>query len=190
MAEKVSEETAREALGNAIKGFTTQQAELGVLPSSAKAEAFVRPIVDETIKRHESGINRTEDPSAGVAPGEPKARLDRGEVGDGRVLVSRPIDWSSRSVGARPRGKDDKLLRERLALLEGFPEWRAKLIAAGIQGEQEAINSGSVLDRVDMTRRAEFITRSMMRVIEQSNNVFGDYLRPKRKAKPIVVAGR
>jgi len=183
----VSEETGRQAVARAVAGVAEQQRIAGRLPDTRAAEAFVRPIVEQTIKKHEERAVRdwltpksyARDDSAQVKPGESKARLDRGDVGENTTVISRPIDWKRKQAQKRPKNSEDRKLLERMELLEIFPEWRNRLLKAAADGEMAAINSGSPQDRQDMKRRMSIVADHMLKVVEQSNNVFGDYLNPR-----------
>ena len=72
-------------------------------------------------------------------------------------------------------------------MLSKFPEWSDRLMKAAHDGETLAIKSGSALDRESWPRRQEFIAAEMMKVVEQSNNVFGDYRNPKTQEPPIIL---
>ena len=177
----VSEELGRKAIDNVLKGVTTEQKSCGIEPSPSKAEAVIRPIVEKTIKEQEerTALGRFADPTNGAQPGESKARLDRGEVGEGAVAINRGVNWKARAKKQKPANAEDARLRERLALLSAFPEWKNRLMQAAHDGELAAMRSGSPEDRTNWNRRKSIIADHVLKVVEQSNNVFGDYLNPR-----------
>jgi hypothetical protein len=195
----VSEQTGRQALDHVVKLIVDTQKQLGVEPSQSKAEAFAKPLVLEQFRRHEEAQRRAPlvdkdgvDARGSTAKsGQAKDRIGRGEVGDYQAVLRRP-DWDGRQAQKKPADKEDRLVLSRCNLLGQFPEWRDRLMKAAFDGECAAMMSGSPHDRQDWKRRQSIIGDFMMRVIEQSNAVFGDYRNPKAKAptifgRPIVV---
>jgi hypothetical protein len=198
MSREVPEALGRLAHDRAVSGLADQSRAVGQLPDLQRLTDFARPLVDQQIRKHEETVpvlpakkpvtndgwdTRGQD----AKPGEDKALLGRGIAGEGRTVVRRPVGWKERQKRQRPTSLEDALLRKRLALLSKFPEWSDKLLKAGHDGECQAMKSGSPLERTDWGRRKTVINDYMMRVVEQSNAVFGDYRNPKAKPSPIIV---
>ncbi len=187
---KVSDQTGRKAIEHTLSRLAKAQVQAGQLPDVRKLERFVRPIAEETFKKHEEKQARPaawDKRGAGAAPGESKARIDRGLVGSGTTAINRPVDWKvKRARTAVPKTREAKLVKKRLDLLQQFPEWVNRLMKAAHEGELAARRSGSPADREDWTRRRSIIGDHMLKVIEQSNGVFGDFRDPKTKAPPLI----
>ena len=186
----VSEATGRKALATVIGNFTTTQKQLGAVPSAAQAEAYCKPIVEETIKKHEEREARrillpheVKTPSPRTGPS--KARIDRGEVGPYQVVANETPGWKEKQRAAK-KANAEPLLRKRLEMLEIFPEWKNRLLKAAFDGDVAAMNSGCPEDRTNVHRRWSIITDFAMRVVEDSNRIFGDFRDRKRKPDRLI----
>ncbi len=193
----VKEDLGRLALDDVTKRFTETQKELGVTPSAKKAEEFIRPIFDEVIRKNE--IDAVPAAPAATAPTAPKSKLERGEVPEGsRVILAGDVDAAARLRAKQEIGRQAKLLLDRYQLIHAtdakgeylYPDWVQRLKLAGEAGDQAAMFSGAPEDRTNIHRRWAIVTEYLMKVIEDSNRVFGDYLNPKAKPTKIVVGGK
>jgi len=187
-AEVVPEALGREALDVTIKGFTDQQKAMGVLPDPSRAEAFVRPIVETAIKKQEELAAR---PFIPVRHGFEQAPTKIGieDVGPDRVVLQRTAkETRALKKAAKPRTRYDRMLFRRLDELVQYPEWRARIMKATMEGEHRAMTSGSDLDRNDPHRRLNSIADALIKIAEDSIPIFGSFLHPKRKG-PLIMVG-
>ena len=198
----VKEETIRKAVDRVVSGVASTQVQAGMpLPDIAKAEMFAKEVVAKQVKVHEERMSKllddgTDKRAANVKPGESKARIDRGDVGDDTVAIVRPItsrEWTAPNGRAHvmgtpvQRSREQQLLLDRLNMLGQLPEWDAKLLAAAGEGDAYARRSGAPEDRLNIARRSSIVTDFMMKVVEESNAVFGDYLNPAAVPRKIIL---
>jgi hypothetical protein len=192
----VDEKTGRAAVEATVKATVTLQRELGAaVPDQTAAEAWARPIVEEQIRKtEEAETRRYLIPPTPATPGEPKARIDRGDVGDNTTPIVRDI--SAATLDKRtgllkcddPHGRfrvekprEDKLLRKRLDFLGQFPEWKAKLEKAVWDGEALARSRDHV---VTVKEKMSIIADRVIEVVETSNAIFGDWRHPPPPSGP------
>ncbi len=187
----VSEETGRKALDTVLTNLSNTARQLGKLPDVSKLEAFAKPLVAEQFKKHEEaqGKGFFDKRAEGAKPGESRARIDRGDVGPYQA-INRPIQKNWHKRNKQKLDAEARLVKRRLALLQQFPEWRNRLMKAAFDGECNAMRSGSPEDRTNWKRRQSIIGDEMMRVIEQSNGVFGDFRDPKVKPPKIIIGAK
>jgi len=188
----VREETGRAAVDAVLKAVTKTQEQAGMMRGGQAAEDWAREQADLQVKKHEEqqareGLDDLKAEFSEEDPADPSpSRLDRGEVPDDAVVINRSLDPATSPLARKhlapqldTRPLHDRLLEARLNLLAQFPDWHAKLLQAGEDGERLAMKSGSELDRIDTERRHRFVAAAMLKVVEDSNTVFGDYRFPK-----------
>lgn len=192
MSETVDEDTGRAAVDAAVKAYVDLQRELGVpVPSQAKAEELGRPVAIQQIKVHEENKEREYWLPSHLSekdPSQPKAAIDRGEVGDNTVPVNSIIADASfnkstgllkcdpNTIWRQVKPKEDVLLRERLDMLGQLPEWKDKLEKAAF--EAESVWRKRDWLRGDMKALNSMVADSVIEVVETANKLFGDWRFP------------
>lgn len=201
MAEKVSEQTGREAVDAVTRGGVEFQKELGIpVPSATKAEEYARKIVSVQIKKHEEDQEKAEflpKHLQPLDPSQPKSRIDRGEVGEDTQVFTRSIGTASIDASTGlfkaddPHGqwriekpREDVLLRSRLDFLGTLPEWKSKLEKAAWEGEAVAKRRDHVSG---LKERMSIIADHVIEVVETSNAIFGDWRNPKAPKGPKII---
>ena len=164
------------------------------LPDVAPAEQWARDVATKQIRVHEEREARQgiDDLKGLAAEGdddlqeESPAKLDRGEVPDDAEVINRPLTLDgpltpNAAAHLLPdrRPLEDQLLTARLNLMAEYPAIRDEMTRAWVEGEHQAIHSGSALDRFDASRRVSMAAASLMKVVEKWCRVFGDYRTPK-----------
>jgi len=174
----VKEPEIRAAVDFLAKGHVETQRKIGVtVPSAAAAESFAKEAVESQVKIHEDRCRN------GVP--EPK-RPAPAQADD--MDVRRPVgvyDWNTRTNQFRPlgpvRGKQaapvDPLLQSRMDMLLRLPEWRSRIMKTWDEGL--IASNGSFVHASHL----------VMKIVETSNNVFGDWRTPKQSAPKIIVSG-
>jgi len=191
VSESVKEETGREAIDRVVSGVIDTQKQLRVpVPDVAKAEAFAKKVVDETIKKHEERQAKPEPPAPIGDVHRPLA--EKALAVPGTQEINRDVslsDWTAPQGKAHvagitpPRPLEDMLLEARVNMLGQFPEWAAKLHAAAAEADALSIKRKTSDWKEIQSLRADF----MMKVIEQSNAIFGDYLKPNQGRTKIIL---
>jgi hypothetical protein len=197
----VKDDTGRAAIDRVLKAVTSTQEQAGMMRGGQEAEAFAREVTERQVKIHEEkaarqGIDELkaqaviDDADMATGPDlDSSSSLDRWDIPDDAVVINRTLDGPGATPAAQKhmlpdmRPMEDRLLEARLQMLAGFPEWKNKLTDAWLLGEQNAIHSGSDLDRISTDRRFRFAAAEMMKVVEQSNAIFGDYRYPDKNKK-------
>lgn len=197
----VDETTGRAAIDRVLEGITDTQSKVGVpLPGDRAAREWAREVAVTQIKVHEEREARQgiDDLCSLAGPddvGPPSAaRLDRGEVPDDATVINSSLTQSQtpqalQHMGMAPVPMEDQLALARLKMLTRLDpvtrepvkrEWYDRVERAKVDGEHNAIHSGSDLDRLDAWRRHVFMTLEVMKVLELSIPIFGDYRTPKQ----------
>lgn len=197
MSETVSDTTGRAALDLVVSGHVEMQKEFGVaVPSASKATEWARGIVERQIKEHET---RPTAKSLGHLdekdPGEPKSRIDRGDVGPDASVINRPVGTGHFNTGIFEssgdirieRRHEDRALRARLDLLMTLPEWKGKIERAALEGE--------ALFKLRMSRGAassmkeywSLVADHVIEVAEKSIPLLGEYRGPWPHASKSIV---
>ena len=182
----VDESTGRAAVERVLEGVTDTQRQAGMVPGGQAAEEFARDVVIRQVQIHEERAGR-----AVVEPsGEPAspARLDRGDIPEDAELIDNTLAGPAADMtpqarrhmyGATLLPRHDQLMRARLEFLRQFPEWDARCWAAWTAGEYAAQTSGSELERTDAMRRLRRATEEVLKVLDASSVVFGDWRKPR-----------
>lgn len=177
----VKEKEIRSAKERLVSGMAESQRQAGMLPLIRETEDWVNGIVDDTVKKHEE-------------------RWAKGQ-GDSPAPQTSPVDiqrhagsfeWDLETNKFTPLGKvdprfyekpvipgqtaEDKLIEARVTMLLGFPEWQKKIV--------QAWNDG-----VARTGRMSEAADDVMRVVEISSNVFGDWRKPVSPSQKLIIVG-
>ena len=189
MAE-VKDEMGREAVDRVLEGVTNTQRQVGIMPGGAEADAFARNVVARQVTMHEEREASAME-SAPVAPPPSAARLDRGEIPDDAEVIGNtlggPVNQMTPQAQRHMFGARlpliDQLMLARLKLLKQFPEWDARVHAAWLSGEHDAMMSGSEPERTDAYRRHMRQAESVIKVLDESSAVFGDWRTPQKNGR-------
>ena len=197
----VDETTGRAAIERVLEGIVGTQEVAGVLPGGSGARQWAEEVAIQQIKVHEErearqGIDDLVGLDGGVddpVDASSAARLDRGEVPDDAVVINKAIDESPtpqalQHMGMAPVPPEDALALARLQMLTRLdpltgqpelPEWYDRIEKAKVDGDFKATNSGSDIDRSITWRRHKYIAEEVIKVLDLSSRIFGDWDKPK-----------
>lgn len=178
----VREKEIRAAKDKLVSGMAQSQREAGMLPLIRETEDWVNEVVDDTVKKHEE-------------------RYAKGLVKDAPEVSPSPInvekhagtfEWDLEKNSFSPIGqvdprfyekpgipnqtREDKLIEQRLNMLLSFPEWHTKISDAWSKGIARTGQMSSAADDV-------------LRLIDLSSNVFGDWRNPPKDTGKLIIVG-
>lgn len=193
----ITEQTGRAAIDRVLEGVTETQRQVGMVPGGSDAEAFARDVVERQIKIHEEQLTResTAPDAAESCANESPARLDRGDIPDDASVIDNTLDAAPAQMTPQAQRHMfgprlpllDQLMLARLNMLRQFPEWDARIQAAWVGGEQAAMLSGSELERTDAYRRHLKQSEEVIKVIDESSAIFGDWRRPRTDGRTKII---
>lgn len=194
----VDEATGRAAIERVLGGIAGTQETTGGLPGGEDARQWATDVAVQQIKIHEEREARQGiDDLMSLAEPEPDetsaSRLDRGEVPDDATIINAPTGESMtpqalQHMGMVPLPPEDELALARLEMLTRLdpatgqpemPEWYDRIEKAKVDGDFKATNSGSDIDRSTTYRRHYYIAQEVIKVLDLSSRIFGDWDKPK-----------
>lgn len=205
---KDSEERVREVRDKLVRGLTKEQASTGMIPSAEPCNDWATNILEQLVRERDDRRAKGEEgfaTPASVAEEKetPPPDFPSGfRVPEGLKLTTKPVGTynfgtkvfkptatgtpSRRGRKKRkalaelsPQDRRNELVRRRLAMLANFPFWHGKVIKAWFWGPP----SGTSVE--DFQRTA---TENVMKVLEESNKLFGDWRVPAQR-QPLIIVG-
>lgn len=155
-----------------VADFTGAEKMNGRLPDPGKAEKVAADLLSGTFD-----APKRKDP----VPGKPKPDVKEQLAARGATLLNEAEVKAirRRSESRRPSTKSERveaaLAQRRMWMLSQFPEWKARMLAAGELGYQKWVRA--LRGDGEETSLTVLTAREYMRVLDESNATFGDWTR-------------
>lgn len=193
--DKVVKETEiRTAVDRIAGGLADNFRQVGKLPPGQELQDWAAEQVANQVAVHEERCRNGVPEAASTQP------VEKAKTRDDDAITERPVgtfEWDTKTneftavgpVAKKFANRKPRLinlaLKARLDFLRQFPEWDQRVLKAFHEGAWEAIKLGRQTGHMNPQDIAEKGAEYVMKVVEASNAVFGDWENPKEKAARI-----